>query len=207
MLPSGGWRMNYSIIALTMSLILLIIAISLQENSFEEFYIWPMEADKGILDTITTNTATYLSRTGTSNNVEIFLLRNLEIAEKYNYGFRVLKYSIVNATLYSSCEKAIVNMTVMYDMLWGRYCATVFLVIEVVNITEFRDPLTGDTYYKIIITCLMERGVPRSIIGIGSVEVSYSHNNIWILTCPKSLKTVMLEDWRGIRVELKIGGD
>jgi len=186
------------------SLILIAIAVTVQESFVERFYTWPTEVDKGLLDTITVNVASYLSRVKDLEMAKVFLLKNLKVTERYNRGFRVLNYSIINMTVYSSQNIALVNVTIVYNLLWGCYCSSALLLVKVLNITEFSDPLTGEVFYKAIIICSTDRGKPKFVKGYPtSVTVNYLYNNIWVLTYPTSLKLAIIEDWRGIRVELK----
>mgnify|MGYP000094193573 CR=1 FL=1 len=196
--------MNYTLIALVISAILITCATVIQQSRVEVFYVWPAEIDRGLCDTITVNTAAYYSRVKDQALSLDFLARNLEVSERYNEEFKVLGYYVVNMSITSGEDYSCVNVTVWYNLSWGQYVSKAFLMVVVLNRIGFTDPVTGEEYTNMTIALLCDRGRPLSVRVLGEYYLTYSHDNVWILIVPSSVESVVLEDWRGIRVEVLV---
>jgi len=197
--------MNYTLIAISISLILLAISYAISQSYITVVYERPKEVDVGICDTITTNVAVYWSRTLNRRASEDFLRQNIEVAEEYNKGFRVLGYEIVAMSSYILSRMGYVEVNVVYNMSWGQHNSRCYFYVRVVNLTTILDPVTGLEYYNITIECLTDRERPLLITSPQEeVKVSYAISNLWTIIAPTSYSSIVLEDWRGIRVEFRV---
>jgi len=196
--------MNYTLIALVISAILITCATVIQQSRVEVFYVWPAEIDRGLLDTITVNVASYYSKVKDQTLAMNFLMQNLNITSHYNKKFRVLDYSVINMSISSGDDYSCVNVTVWYNLSWGSYTSKCWLLVLVLSRTAFTDPVTGEEYINMTIVCSTERGRPVSIRALSDVYLTYSHDNIWVLIVPSSVASVVLEDWRGVRAEVPV---
>ena len=196
--------MNYTIIALMISIALGICAITVRQAKVEVFYVWPAEVDRGLCDTITVNTAAYFSRVKNQELSLHFLKQNIDVAQKYNYGFKVLNYRLISMSIESKESYVYVNVTILFNLTWGQYVSKCWLLVVVLNKTSFTDPLIGEEYINMTIACTSNLGRPASLYAKGNTYLTYSHDNVWILVAPSSIGSVILEDWRGIRVEIPI---
>ncbi len=198
--------MNYTAMALVVALVLAAAAAAIRQSRVEVVYVWPAEADRGLCDAVTANAAAYYSRVKDRAAALEFLRRNLEVALERNPLFRVLGYEVINMTGASGPDFACVNVTVAYDLPWGRHVSRCWLLAVILSRARVVDPLTGEECVSLTVSCATELGAPVSLRALGGARLTYSCNSTWVLVAPSSASSVTLEDWRGVRVELTLGG-
>ena len=198
--------MSYTAMALVMALVLVAAAAAIQQSRVEVFYVWPAEVDRGLCDAMTANVAACYSRVGDSAAALEFLRRNLEVALERNPLFRVLGYEVINMTAASGADCACVNVTVAYDLPWGRHVSRCWLLVVILSRAKVVDPLTGEEYVNLTVACATELGAPVNLRALGGARLAYSCNSTWVLVAPSSAGSAILEDWRGVRVKLALRG-